>query len=190
MTKTKSDGLKHTADTCQLSQETVKKVIDTFCDWILENTLHGTIVKIHRFGTFFPKIRKRKKMRNPRTQEEIDAPEMHSFLKLYEDWLPEFFADCHVTNGADYQYVVTYAIETQHVQDDSVGAWIKDNYLPELHKKMEMDGFPIIKYVQFRNWHDPRSGLKDGVARPRFSTGYTTLYNRPGLLIETHILLF
>ena len=36
--------------------------------------------------------------------------------------------------------------------------------------------------------HDPRSGLRTWVADPRFSQGYTALQNRPGLLIETHML--
>jgi len=119
---------------------------------------------------------------------KADSPEMHGFLELYNKWLPEFFADCHVTNGADYQYAITYAIESAGVQNDSVGTWINSTYLPSLHQKMEADSFPIIKYVQFRNWHDPRSGLKEGVSKPRFSTGFTTLHNRPGLLIETHML--
>jgi len=119
---------------------------------------------------------------------KADSPEMHDFLKLYNHWLPDFFADCHVTNGADYQYVVTYHIESRAFQNDSISAWIDNTYLPNLHQKMKADGFPIIKYVQFKNWHDPRSGLKEGDSKPRYSTGFTPLHNRHGLLIETHML--
>lgn len=119
---------------------------------------------------------------------KADSPEMHGFLKLYHEWLPEFFADCHVTDGADFQYVITYAIETIGVQDKGVIEWTENVYNPAFKIKMEKDGFPIIDYVQFRNWHDPRSGLEGGVSKPRYSTGYTSLLNRPGLLIETHML--
>lgn len=119
---------------------------------------------------------------------KADTPEMHGFLKLYHEWLPEFFADCHVTDGADFQYVVTYAIETIGVQDQNIIEWTKKAYVPEFSKKMKKDGFPVIDYVQFRKWHDPRSGLEGGVGKPRFSNGYTCLLNRPGLLIETHML--
>ena len=119
---------------------------------------------------------------------KADSPEMHGFLTLYNKWLPEFFADCHVTNGADYQYVVTYSIESGGMQNDSIATWIDNNYVIQLHQKMEKDGYPIIEYVQFRDWHNPRSGLKEGVGKPRYSTGFTPLHNRPGLLIETHML--
>ena len=57
-----------------------------------------------------------------------------------------------------------------------------------MHEAMAADGFPICPYVSFQDWHDPRSGLKAGVMGPRFSQGYTAVRNRPGLLIETHML--
>jgi len=55
-------------------------------------------------------------------------------------------------------------------------------------ERLAADGYPMATYVSFRNWHDPRSGLKTWVASPRFSQGYLALRNRPGLLIETHML--
>ncbi len=42
---------------------------------------------------------------------KADTPEMRAWLAMYAEWLPEFFADCHVTDGADYQYAITYAAE-------------------------------------------------------------------------------
>ncbi|MFQ5751072.1 MAG: peptidase M14, partial [bacterium] len=42
--------------------------------------------------------------------------------------------------------------------------------------------------VSFRRWHDPRSGIASWSASPRLSEGYTAIQNRPGLLIETHML--
>ena len=53
---------------------------------------------------------------------------------------------------------------------------------------MAADGYPMAPYVAFRDWHDPRSGLRAWAATPRFSQGYTAIQNRPGLLIETHML--
>jgi len=53
---------------------------------------------------------------------------------------------------------------------------------------MEEAGLPMAPYVSFKDWHDPRSGLTTWVAGPRFSQGYTAIRNRPGLLIETHML--
>jgi hypothetical protein len=53
---------------------------------------------------------------------------------------------------------------------------------------MRGSGFPLVHYVDFRDDHDPRSGLKTWVSTPRFSTGYVALANRPALLVETHML--
>ena len=55
-------------------------------------------------------------------------------------------------------------------------------------ERMAGDGHLMGPYVSFKDWHDPRSGLVGWVAGPRFSQGYTALQNRPGLLIETHML--
>ncbi|KAA3610479.1 MAG: peptidase M14 [Calditrichaeota bacterium] len=118
---------------------------------------------------------------------KADAPEMQSWLKLYNTWLPEFFADCHVTDGADYQYAVTYSIEFKHAHHKMVGDWVKNGYLDSVMPAMEKSGFPMIKYVWFKKVHDPKSGIGLGIAGPRYSNGYTILHNRPGLLIETHM---
>ncbi len=119
---------------------------------------------------------------------KADTPEMRAWLKLYNQWLPEFFIDTHTTDGADYQYVLTYGIETAGSMDESLTRWQKENYLPAVNQEMQAHNIPVFPYVYFRNWHDPRSGLLNGVAGPMFSQGYTAMRNRPGLLIETHML--
>lgn len=118
---------------------------------------------------------------------KADAPEMQSWLRLYSKWLPEFFADCHVTDGADYQYAMTYKIETHGILDENLIKWIKESYLPPLEDAMHKSGFPIIQYVTFLRSRDLKSGMNTWAAPPRFSDGYTAIHNRPGLLIETHM---
>jgi len=118
---------------------------------------------------------------------KADAPEMQAMLRLYNEWLPEFFADCHVTDGADYQYAVTYKIELHGIQDRDIIEWTKENYLPELHTKMAASGFPIMEYVYLRQAHDLENGMTTWATPPRLSDGYTAIQNRPGLLIETHM---
>lgn len=119
---------------------------------------------------------------------KADAPEMQAWLKLYHSWLPDFFIDCHTTDGADYQYEITYGMEIGGNMDEDLTRWQKDEFIPAMEKYMDSKQMPVFPYVQFRKWHDPRSGLRTGVASPMTSTGYTALMNRPGLLIETHML--
>ncbi len=119
---------------------------------------------------------------------KADAPEMKAWLKLYNRWLPDFFIDIHTSDGADYQYVLTYMMETLGQMDPGLTKWCDEVFLPEWTGKLNATGYPVFPYVQFRSWHDPKSGLVRDVAPPMLSQGYVALRNRPGLLIETHML--
>jgi murein tripeptide amidase MpaA len=119
---------------------------------------------------------------------KADAPEMKDWLKLFNKWLPDFFIDSHTTDGADYQYVITYALETFGNMDKGLTDWQKQIYLPKLKVKMKNDSIPFFRYISFKDWHDPTSGMVSWAASPRLSEGYTAIQNRPGLLIETHML--
>ncbi len=119
---------------------------------------------------------------------KADTPEMQAWLKLFQQWLPDFCIDIHVTDGADYQYASTYGIETFGNMDQGLTTWAESNLAPVMEQKMDEAGYPIFPYVMFRKWHDPRSGLRSGAASPRFSIGYAAIQNRIALLIENHSL--
>ncbi len=119
---------------------------------------------------------------------KAEAPEMKHWLKMYNTWLPDFFIDIHTTDGADYQYQLTYDIEKYGNLDSGISRWLNDIYETRLTKGMIDNGYLIFPYVQFRKWHDPRSGLRKGAASPLVSTGYAAAQNRPAVLVETHML--
>ena len=119
---------------------------------------------------------------------KADAPEMQSWLKMFNTYKPCMVIDCHVTDGADYQYTLTYGIENQGNIPAPVTDWMNKTYLPLLEKNMNQLALPIIPYISFREWHDPRSGLESWVSPPMLCNGYVALHNRPCLLIETHML--
>lgn len=118
---------------------------------------------------------------------KADSPEIRSFLKLFNDWLPDFMIDNHTTNGADYQYHVTYGIETHQNIDRGLISLINKKYLPYLLNKVEDDGFIIGPYMEFKAG-TIESGIVDLPAPPRLSHGYCAIQNRICLLVETHSL--
>jgi len=118
---------------------------------------------------------------------KADTPEMRAWLRLWNAWSPDFFIDIHSTDGADYQYAVTYSLETGGNLDAGLTDLVRE-YEKDMNDRMVAAGEPMIRYVAFREWHDPRSGLVAWAAGPRFSQGYAAVRNRPGLLIETHML--
>ena len=120
---------------------------------------------------------------------KADAPEMKWMLWLINKYQPDFMIDTHTTDGADYQYTITYAVEWSKNIYRETGEWLENNFVPFLEKGVQEKGFLVHPYVFLKNW---RKGLDDGLiywpATPRFSTGYFALQNRPSLLIETHMI--
>jgi len=119
---------------------------------------------------------------------KADAPEMQAWLANVNQWNPDFFIDCHVTDGADYQYKLTYSLELGGNMEAGLTTWTRDYYEKNLLSMLDADNTPAFPYVEFRNWHDPRSGLYLSPVPPMLSQGYFAVRNRPGLLIETHML--
>lgn len=120
---------------------------------------------------------------------KADAPEMQAMLKLANRYSPDFVIDTHTTDGADYQYTITYSLEWSKNIDHYTGKWLKDNYVPFLEERVEDKGFLIHPYVFLKDWgSDLDKGLIYWPSTPRFSTGYFALQNRPSLLVETHMI--
>ena len=120
---------------------------------------------------------------------KADAPETRAFLKMFDRWLPDFFVDNHVTDGADYQYDVTFQIlDTPDVTPASA-KWIRDDVTPELERRVDAAGhlaFPNL--INLNDDTNPGQGLAFSTSSPRFSDGFVILENRPGLLVEMHML--
>ena len=119
---------------------------------------------------------------------KADTPEMRAMLRLFTAWLPDLYIDCHVTDGIDFQYDVTYTMETGPNIDRGISRWITTTLLPNVLPQVEASGHKIFMYVFPREDRDLAKGINGGASTPRFSTGYAALQNRPALLIETHML--
>jgi hypothetical protein len=118
---------------------------------------------------------------------KLDAPELRAWVALWNRWDPAFFIDNHVTDGADFQYAITYTITRHPNSDRDVAAWGNQVFVPEISRRMQELGEPIFPYV-VTGGGPLRAGLFDWVEDPRFSTGYAGIRNRPGLLVEMHML--
>ncbi|WP_263368550.1 M14 family metallopeptidase [Edaphobacter bradus] len=120
---------------------------------------------------------------------KADAPETRAFMAMFHRWLPDFFVDDHVTDGADYQYDVTFTIDDGPNVPSATAKWVDEVATPELEKYVDAHGhlaFPT--YVTLMNDSDPAEGLGFNDDPPRFSTGYMILEGRPAMLVELHML--
>ena len=119
---------------------------------------------------------------------KADTPETRAWLNLWNHWQPDLFIDCHVTDGADFQYNITYQHEHHAGIAPSVLAWEKKVIDEKVAPATEAAGNVVSWYLEFIDNRDLPKGIRDFNGSPRFSTGYTPLRNRPGILIETHML--
>ncbi|HEX3471558.1 MAG TPA: M14 family metallopeptidase, partial [Silvibacterium sp.] len=121
---------------------------------------------------------------------KADAPETHAFMKMFHQWLPDFFVDNHVTDGADFQYDVTFTIDDGPNVYGPTAHWIDDVVTPTLVKQVDAVPGHLASptYITLNDDTDPAKGLGFNDDPPRFSTGYMILENRPGMLVELHML--
>lgn len=114
--------------------------------------------------------------------------EMKNWLQFYHYWNPDLFIDCHTTDGADYQYVMTFDMQLPLFMSNNFNNFFKTNFIPYFTNEMDKKGFFSTQYVAFRNWFSPESGLAASVYSPILSHSYPLLNNRPALLLESHML--
>jgi len=119
---------------------------------------------------------------------KADAPEMRAWLTVFHRIKPDFLVDCHTTDGADYQYTITYSLGNHPLFDDTLRNFLNAKLIPYLKDNLDKSGYLTAPYVVFRNWHNPRSGLVRDIASPHLTHGYTLMYDIPSLLVETHML--
>ena len=119
---------------------------------------------------------------------KADSIETRSFLKLWNQWLPDFFFDNHVTDGADYQYDITYGIDSGPDVHPRLAQWLQKKLMPDVEKSVSATGHKIGPFINLIDNEDPMKGISLGQNHPRFSTGYSILQNRAGMLVEMHML--
>lgn len=116
-----------------------------------------------------------------------DTKNTKGFVDIFKLTDPEVFIDNHVSNGADYQYTMTY-IMTQHNKLGPVlGGYLNKEMMPALLADMKKKKIDMTPYVNA--WGTtPDKGFAQFYESPRFATGYTSLFNTIGFVVETHML--
>ncbi|RMD51100.1 MAG: hypothetical protein D6830_01190, partial [Ignavibacteria bacterium] len=122
-----------------------------------------------------------------RDYTKLDTPEMRALIKLFATVDPDVYIDTHTTDGADYQYTITYGIDDHLLIYKPQKDFINRKLRPFIEETVEQQGFLISPYVSYVK-RDFRNGVYDWISTPRYSHGYASVRNRIGVLIETHML--
>ena len=116
-----------------------------------------------------------------------DTRNTKSFVEIFHLIEPDVFIDNHVSDGADYQYTLTYIMTQPDKLGNPLGNFLRSQMMPSLLKSLQHQKIESTPYVNV--WSDtPEKGFVQFFESPRFATGYTSLFNTIGFVVETHML--
>ncbi|MBW2936557.1 M14 family metallopeptidase [Aureisphaera sp. CAU 1614] len=118
---------------------------------------------------------------------KADSKNAKAFAEIFHLVNPDMFIDNHVSNGADYQYTLTHLFTQHNKLGGELGTYLHTSFMPQLEDSLVQKKWDITPYVNLFN-RTPETGFSQFMDYPRYSTGYTTLYNTLGMMVETHML--
>jgi len=125
-----------------------------------------------------------------RDYTKLDTPEMRLLIEALNDWSPDLYFDLHVTDGADYQYDVTFGWNGPWAYSPAIAAWLDGHLKSALDADLAAAGHVPGPFVNYRDFEgrEPDQGLIEWSAGPRYSNGYGDLRHLPTVLVENHSL--
>ena len=116
-----------------------------------------------------------------------DTRNTKSFVEIFHKINADVFIDNHVSNGSDYQYKLTYIMTEPNKLGTVLGSYLKKEIMPSLVSDLQKKKIQTTPYVNTIN-ETPDQGFAQFFDSPRYTTGYTSLFNSIGFVVETHML--
>ena len=118
---------------------------------------------------------------------KADALETRSLLGLMERVQPDVLIDNHVSNGADYQHVMTLLTTQPDKLGGPMGRYLREELTGPIYARMRDRGWDMVPYVN--HWgHTPEDGWEVFLEGGRFLSGYAALRGIFSYVPETHML--
>jgi murein tripeptide amidase MpaA len=101
---------------------------------------------------------------------------------------PDLYIDVHVTDGADYQYDITYGYVAAGGYSPAISAWLSTSFQPEIDQALSAMGHIPGPLLFAANGNDFSGGNMAFSFSPRFSHTYGDIRHMASILIENHAL--
>lgn len=122
-----------------------------------------------------------------RDYAKLDTDEIKAVLNVINQYQPELYFDIHVTDGADYQYDVTYGF-VEKGYSPAIGRWLANQFRPFADSTLQAMGHIPGPLMFAMNDEDFSEGNMNYMFSPDFSHAYGDLRHLPAVLIENHSL--
>ncbi|KQM32194.1 carboxypeptidase [Sphingomonas sp. Leaf10] len=125
-----------------------------------------------------------------RDYAKLDAPESRAMIGLIRSLDPILYIDCHVSEGFDMQYDVTftYAGWGRYARHRATADWLERRFGPAVSTALTKAGHMPVIYPSPVDTRHPEKGIRYSPEGPRYSTGYGDFIAMPTVLVENHML--
>ena len=123
-----------------------------------------------------------------RDYAKIDTNEIRAVMNVINEYDPLLYMDIHVTDGADYQYDITFGGLDGQGYSKSISNWLAKNYKTQADKDLTTNGHipgQLLFAVNDRDFSQGNATMNGG---PRFSDAYGDLRHTASVLVENHSL--
>lgn len=117
---------------------------------------------------------------------KLDSRNAKTFTRIFRDWDPDIFVDTHTTNGSDHQYTLTLIATQKDKLNPTLSSYAEKKMIPALYSGMSEKYMDMIPYV-YNYKKSPEEGIKDFLETPRYSSGYTSLFDCFSFITEAHV---
>ena len=118
---------------------------------------------------------------------KADSKNSQTFTQIFQTWQPDVFVDNHVSDGADYQYIMTLITTQRDKLHPVLSKYMTEEMVPQLYAQMKTRNYEMSPYVQSKG-ETPDNGIVEFIESPRYSSGYAALFNCISFIPETHML--
>lgn len=118
---------------------------------------------------------------------KCDSRDARAFVEIFHLTDPDVFVDNHVSNGADYQHVMTLLTTQHNKMGGALGEYLNKTFEPGIYSLMKEKNYDLIPYVN--SFGDtPENGWPEYWDSPRYGSGYGALWQTFSFVPETHML--
>jgi murein tripeptide amidase MpaA len=124
-----------------------------------------------------------------RDSMKLESPELRGLVEnVLNRWDPLLLVDCHTTDGAYHQEIVTYSWAMNPNGSPSLIAYQRDRMMPAIEDILEKKyNTPAVGYGGFKDFRAPEKGWQAMEHEPRYVTNYIGLRNRLSILDENYV---
>jgi hypothetical protein len=118
---------------------------------------------------------------------KMDSENAFTFCNIFHALDPDVFVDNHVSNGADYQYTLTFISQMKERMAPSLRNLVYGSMLPEMTKNLRSKKWDLFPYVELKG-ETPDEGIYAFNDLPRYAMGYAGLFHSISFTVEAHML--